>query len=169
MASIAPLDLGSAKYSAQQQNGTEVAQNNTPPAPGQTQQPSQSQQPVQGQPSQQQQPNAQQPQGQQSTIESAVEKKVSSGMNQLKPAMEAEEKVVFWITNRILIPGAMVVSGGVVAFGGAVATVGVCATVAGCLASPITVGVAASGVGLAAEGVHYGITGKMWIPSSLQQ
>jgi RHS repeat-associated protein len=87
-----------------------------------------------------------------------------SGFNQLKPASEAQETVEFWVANHIAIPGAMIASGAVLAYGGAVASIGLCATIAGCVASPITGSVAVAGVGLAAEGVYYGITQSIWDP-----
>lgn len=103
-------------------------------------------------------------QSQTQQISNALTKTITSAVNQIKPALEVQERAEFWLTNHALIPAAMVISGGVLAYGGTAATVALCATGAGCLLSPITGGVAVAGVGLAAEGVYYGVTGKIYNP-----
>jgi len=89
----------------------------------------------------------------------------ADSVNQLKPLMDAQEDLEYWGTQHVIIPGAMIFSGAVVALGGAGATVGACATGIGCLASPVTVGVALAGGALVVEGVHYAIhPGTIWNP-----
>ena len=89
----------------------------------------------------------------------------SEATKQLKAIAELELATTK-LGQRLFIGGGMVFSGAIVAGAGVVSTIGVCATGVGCLASPITVGVALAGGGLALEGVYYGFTGTFWNPST---
>ena len=91
--------------------------------------------------------------------------KSPEGFDELIPLFEAQEWLEFQVTNRVLIPGALIGSGLVVAGVGGVATAAVCSTGVGCLLSPVTGGVALAGLGLAGEGVYYGIHQRFYFPS----
>jgi hypothetical protein len=95
----------------------------------------------------------------------------TSQINQLRKDLEGlselevlSSSVFSKYTQRVLVSGGMVFSGAIVAGAGVVGTISACATVVGCLVSPITVGVALAGGGLALEGVYYGVTGTFWDP-----
>jgi RHS repeat-associated protein len=68
---------------------------------------------------------------------------------------EVDDQVEFAITNRAIIPAAMVTTGLIVAATGTVATIALCSSGVGCLLSPVTALTAAGGLGLAGEGVYY--------------
>ncbi len=86
------------------------------------------------------------------------------GFEQLAPLMEGQEGIEVIVTNRIIIPLAMVGTGLAVTYVGVEATIGVCATVYGCVLAPVTIGVAVGGLALAGEGIYYGIHQKIYNP-----
>ncbi len=91
------------------------------------------------------------------------------GILDLLPLIKAQEHMEVTLTNRILLPGAMIGGGLVVAGSSVIATVAVCSTVVGCLASPITLTGVVGGLVLAGEGAYYGIFQKFYIPPSWQK
>ena len=89
---------------------------------------------------------------------------IPNGLEQLLPLFEIQEMLEFQAGNRVLLPGAMILTGLTVAWVSGEATVGLCATGVGCLLAPVTIGTGVAGLGMAAEGVYYGVKQKVYNP-----